>query len=253
MLYRRRRRWRAGVAVVVLCLVIAAGAACGGDDDGDSAAASADRSAASGASAAFCDKAVEFEQATAAATGIASAEEMQSAVDKLNDVAGEAPAQMSDDFEVLIGVLERLVTAMRSVADGDTAGTVAAMQKVLTPETAAQVDDASQNVEAFLEVECHIEDDAAGDGPSTDPTAPPTSTRPGDPAALGADPALGPLAVACRDGDMISCDQLYFAAPAGSPYEAYGDTCGRRTTVDEFCVDLYPPSTRTSTTTVGPR
>jgi hypothetical protein len=251
MLHGRRRRWRAGVAVAVGCLLV--GAACGGDDDGDGTAASADGSAASGASAAFCDRAVEFEQATVAAAGIASAEEMQSAVDNLNDVAGEAPAQMSDDFEVLIGVLERLVAAMRSVADGDMAGTIAAMQKVLTAETAAQVDDASQNVEAFLEVECGIEDDAAGDGASTDPTAPPTSTRPADPAALDADPALGPLAVACRDGDMVSCDQLYFAAPAGSPYEAYGDTCGMRTTVDEFCVDIYPPATRTSTTAAGLR
>ena len=40
---------------------------------------------------------------------------------------------------------------------------------------------------------------------------------------------------------MLKCDELYFASPAGSPYEAYGNTCGQRTTVDEFCVDIYPP------------
>ena len=70
---------------------------------------------------------------------------------------------------------------------------------------------------------------------------PPTSTAPGDPAALGADPALAPLASACHGGDMLKCDELYFSSPAGSPYEAYGNTCGQRTTVDEFCVDIYPP------------
>ena len=40
---------------------------------------------------------------------------------------------------------------------------------------------------------------------------------------------------------MLKCDELYFSSPAGSPYEAYGNTCGQRTTVDEFCVDIYPP------------
>jgi hypothetical protein len=231
-----------------VCLLAALGAACGGGDDGDAAGGSA--SGAGGASSAsasqaFCDSAAEFEQATAAATGIASADEMQSAVDQLNDVAAEAPEQMDDEFAVLVGVLERLVTAMRSVGEGDAAATVEAMQKVLTPDAAAQVEDASRNVEAFLEVECGIEDEAAGPS-ATAPAAPPTSTAPGDPAALGTDPTLGRLATACHDGDMVRCDELYFASPPGSPYETYGDTCGMRTTVDEFCVDVYPPATTTT-------
>lgn len=37
------------------------------------------------------------------------------------------------------------------------------------------------------------------------------------------------LANSCNDGDMIACDVLYLAAPAGSDYEAFSDTCGGRT------------------------
>lgn len=219
--------------LAVLCLVVA-GSACGGGGDGERAAA---------ASSAFCDKAVEFEQSAAAATGISSPDEMQAAVDRLTDIAAEAPHQMADEFEALIGVLQRLVTAMRSVGDGDAAATVEALQTVLTPAAAAQVEDASRDVEAILALECGIVDQAAHDEDAGAATAPPTSTPPGDPAALGTDRALAPLAVACHDGDMAKCDELYLASPAGSPYEAYGDTCGMRTTVDAFCVDTYPPTT----------
>lgn len=214
-----------------LVLALVAGA-CGGDG------ASTDGAAAEGASEAVCDKAAEFEEATAAVRGIASADEMQAAVDELEGVAAEAPQQMEDEFVALTRVLDRLVEAMRTAGDGSNAATITAMRKVLTPETAAEVEDASRNVEAFLEVECGIEDEAVGGG---GPTAPPTSTPPGDPAALGAEPTLAPLATACHGGDMLSCDQLYFSSPAGSPFETYGNTCGGRTTIDEFCVDIYPP------------
>jgi hypothetical protein len=233
-------------ALAVLAAALVAAAACGGDDDGGAAAGeSADREAGT-ASEAFCDMAAEFQETTASVPGIADADEMQEAVDRLDEVAAEAPPQMADEFAVLTGVLERLVTAMRSAGEGDAAATVEAMQKVLTPETAAQVEDASRNVEAFLEVECGITDEPAGGESAAESEAPPTSTAPGDPAALGNDPALAPLATACHDGDMLKCDELYFAAPSGSRYEAYGDTCGNRTRVDEFCVDVYPPPTTTA-------
>ena len=222
-------------AVVVGAAAVLLVGACGGDDD-DSGSSGA--SSAEGASQAFCDKAADFQEATSSVQGIASADDMQNAVDQLDGVAAEAPPQMEDEFEALTGVLERLVDAMRSTESGSNAETLEAMQKVLTPETAAEVEDASQNVEAFLEVECGIEDeDAVDDEPST----PPTSLAPADPATLGADPVLGPLATECQGGDMVKCDELYFAAPTGSPYEAYGNTCGQRTTIDECCVDLYPP------------
>jgi hypothetical protein len=209
--------------------------ACGGDDDDSSGSGGG---SAEGASQAFCDKAVDFQEATASVRGIANADEMQSAVDQLDGVAAEAPSQMEDEFAALTGVLERLVEAMQSTESGSNAETIEAMQKVLTPETAAEVEDASRNVEAFLEVECGIEDEAVG---SDAPTTPPTSTAPADPATVGTDPVLGPLATACHDGDMVKCDELYFASPTGSPYEAYGNTCGQRTAIDEYCVDIYPP------------
>lgn len=228
-------RWAvARVATATAAVAALALAACGGGSDG----AGADGGSA-GASDEFCDRAADFQEATTAVRGIASAEEMQAAVDQLEDVAAEAPSQMDDEFSALIGVLDQLVVAMRSASSGSNADTIEAMRKVLTPETTAEVEDASRNVEAFLEVECDIPDEeVAGAGGAA--AAPPTSTPAGDPAALGADPALGPLATACHDGDMASCDELYFASPSGSPYEAYGNTCGQRTTIDEYCVDLYP-------------
>src|SRR5262249_36595110 len=132
----------------------------------------------------------------------------------------------------------RLVTALRATQGGDQAATLAAMQKVLTPETSDAVDAASRDVAAFLRVECGFDPaQPAGTAAAT----PPTSSAPGGAAALGGDAVMGPLARACHDGDMVSCDELYFAAPDGSPYEAYGDSCGQRTTVDGYCVDLYPP------------
>lgn len=235
---------RVGALVAVAALLTGA---CGGDDSGggggDAAGAAGDEPAA--VSSAFCEKAAAFDETTSSVRGIATADQMQEAVDELAGVADEAPEQLTDEFDLLTGTLERLVTAMRTTEDGDHAATIAAMQKVLTPETAGEVDEASRTVEAYLDVTCGMGDDedAAADGDDrTDTTAaPPTSSAPGDPAALGADPELGALATACHGGDMVKCDELYFASPTGSPYETYGDTCGGRTTVDAFCVDTYPP------------
>ncbi len=225
------------VAVVAISLLT--GAACGDDDSAGSGSGDAQ---ATGASDAFCDVAAEFQAATTSVRGIASADEMQASLDQLDDVAAEAPDAMADEFDTLTGVLERLMTAMRATEDGDNAATVEAMQKVLTPETAEEAENASRNVEAFLEVECGIDGDAsAADNETGTTETPPTSTAPADPDALGTDPTLDPLATACHDGDMVTCDELYFASPADSPYEAYGNTCGQRTTLDEYCVDIYPP------------
>jgi len=226
-------RRRAGLAAAVLA--VTAGLVACGVDDGGGGSASGD----GGASEEFCSRAEAFDEATRSVQGIASADEMQEAVDQLEDVAQEAPAAISEEFTVLQGVLERLVTAMRTTEDDDDpAATLEAMQKVLTPETAEEVEDASRNVEAYLEIECGLgTEDAASDATST----PPTSTAPADPSDLGDNAALDRLATACEDGDMLKCDELYFAAPADSKYEAYGDTCGRRTERAEFCVDVYPP------------
>jgi hypothetical protein len=223
-------RRRAGLAAAVLA-VTAGLVACGGDGGGGAASGG-------GAGEEFCTRAEAFDEATRSVQGIASADEMQDAVEQLEEVAQEAPAAISEEFTVLQRVLERLVTAMRTTEDDDPAATLEAMQKVLTPETAEEVEDASRNVEAYLEIECGL---GAEDEASDTTSSPPTSTAPADPSDLGGNAALNRLATACEDGDMLKCDELYFAAPPDSAYEAYGDTCGRRTERAEFCVDVYPP------------
>ncbi len=58
-------------------------------------------------------------------------------------------------------------------------------------------------------------------GTGIDPTA-------GEPFAFGDDPELDVLYTACADGDFVACDDLYFASPIGSEYEAFALTCGDR-------------------------
>ena len=115
----RHVRWAARAPVAVLAAGVLALGACGGDD---SDGAQADGESAGGASEAFCDKAADFEEATDAVGGIASADQMQAAVDQLAGVAAEAPNQMEDEFDALTGVLDRLVVAMRTSEGRDERG-----------------------------------------------------------------------------------------------------------------------------------
>lgn len=56
------------------------------------------------------------------------------------------------------------------------------------------------------------------------------SAPPVDPpvAPLGSSRVLDGLVAECAGGDLRACDQLFRAAPVGSDYEDYGDTCGGR-------------------------
>ncbi|HQY33961.1 MAG TPA: hypothetical protein PLS68_08325 [Actinotalea sp.] len=47
--------------------------------------------------------------------------------------------------------------------------------------------------------------------------------------AYGDNAELDALWDACETEDWAACDDLYFAAPIGSEYEAFGETCGNRT------------------------
>ena len=81
-------------------------------------------------------------------------------------------------------------------------------------------------------------DEGAGPGPTT--PSPPTSPEvtvddgstvppvPDEPFTYGDDPVLDSLTDDCDGGDLGACDELYFDSPAGSEYEAFGDTCGAR-------------------------
>ena len=63
---------------------------------------------------------------------------------------------------------------------------------------------------------------------SSPATTPPVVGEPTDPTGLGDDPANDALAQSCFDGDLESCDDLYWGTAVGSDYEAYGSTCGGR-------------------------
>ena len=63
---------------------------------------------------------------------------------------------------------------------------------------------------------------------SSPATTPPAIGEPTDPTGLGDDPANNALAQSCFDGDLQSCDDLYWGTAVGSEYEAYGSTCGGR-------------------------
>jgi hypothetical protein len=48
------------------------------------------------------------------------------------------------------------------------------------------------------------------------------------PFAIGDDPELDDLTVACSEGDLGACDDLYVQSPIDTNYEDYGNTCGGR-------------------------
>ena len=88
--------------------------------------------------------------------------------------------------------------------------------------------------------------------PPTTVAAVPASIPPAtqQPTGLGTDTTLDAMAQSCFAGDMSACDNLFFAAPANSAYEAYGDTCaGRQPPFSGLCVDAFgPPATVPATT-----
>ena len=65
--------------------------------------------------------------------------------------------------------------------------------------------------------------------PTTVANLPPAPAATQPPTGLGTDPAMDALAQSCFAGDMQGCDELYFASPIGSAYEAYAETCAGRT------------------------
>jgi hypothetical protein len=62
----------------------------------------------------------------------------------------------------------------------------------------------------------------------------------GAPQDFGDDPHLDSLWTACGQGDMASCDRLYYESGQGTKYEEYGDTCGYRNEPSGLCTELYP-------------
>lgn len=55
----------------------------------------------------------------------------------------------------------------------------------------------------------------------------------------GSDAFLDSLWDACAAGDYEACDVLFIEAPIGSPYQAFGDSCGERNEPAGWCRDIY--------------
>ncbi|MBA3523512.1 MAG: hypothetical protein H0T85_02945 [Geodermatophilaceae bacterium] len=77
--------------------------------------------------------------------------------------------------------------------------------------------------------------------PSTTTEDPGSSVLPpgAEPGGLGDDPEFNRLTNECFDGNMESCDELYFSSPIDSDYEAYGDSCGGRVGIDDFSLCVF--------------
>jgi hypothetical protein len=64
--------------------------------------------------------------------------------------------------------------------------------------------------------------------PTAEPAGPIEQSEPVPPGVLGPDPVLNAYAQQCFDGDLQSCDDLFFNSTPMSDYEEYGMSCGRR-------------------------
>ena len=101
----------------------------------------------------------------------------------------------------------------------------------------------------------------------TAPVPAPAPTQ--QPTGLGTDAAMDLYAIACFNGTMQACDNLYDQSALGSAYETFGDTCAGRQPAGtgRYCTDVFTdtvaqhssptitPSTTsvvTSTTTAAP-
>jgi hypothetical protein len=88
-------------------------------------------------------------------------------------------------------------------------------------------------------------------------TTPTTTTIPQTtasfvPSDYGDDPTLDLYYEDCDAGSMMACDQLYQLAPAGTPYEYFGLTCGRRTEpVEGTCDGVAGGQIQQTSTTLG--
>jgi hypothetical protein len=174
-----------------------------------------------------------------------SAEEMVDLLPELIEIAeGELeaidelglPDESADAAEELLDIrreqLDLIQGAVDAIDEGDDPEEV--MTDLLT--AAEAMDDEA----ADLADELGLEECGPESGGTTEPTTPDTMGTDGEPFTYGDDPDLDALWDACEDGDMASCDELFFASPIDSEYELFGNTCGDLFTEDEapvFCED----------------
>jgi hypothetical protein len=184
-----------------LSLVLLLGAAgCGGGGGG-------------GAEEAYCEAAEDV--ADESLTG-------EEAADAIADLADEAPADLEEQFELLDDVADAIGDAdVDAIADFDE----------------DDVEDAVDDIDDFTEEECDVElalnvdisdPESFADEEDDDETEATTQTT-----AEQAAGEFDDLIVACEDGDLAACDELFRVTPVGSPEEEIGLTCGGRVPLDE--------------------
>lgn len=236
---------RLGSLVVVLML--AALAACGGGG-GDSD------------TEAFCDDAQDFSD-DFENLDPSDAEGLESATDRLEDLADNAPEEIEDDVETLSEAFGGFARAFADADEGDPVAQLEAVQRLFEEHSGEEIDEAVSNLQDFAQEECDLEiesgdtsfeeiegqlegveipedggddggDDGGGDGALPDPTEPPETD----------DPELESLIEGCQAGDMETCDDLFLESPTGSAEEEYGNTCGGREPdpQGQLCVTIFP-------------
>jgi hypothetical protein len=117
----------------------------------------------------------------------------------------------------------------------------------LTRDGGDGIADSDETTETVVDVTTDASVEATTDASAPDRTGGPVNTgeippAEQEPEGLGDDPELNTLADDCFGGDMAACDELYFGSPAGSPYEAYGDSCAGRQPegTGTKCVTAFP-------------
>jgi hypothetical protein len=246
-----------GVLAVAAAAVLAFGA-CGLKDDA-SVAAGVD----------FCD---EAQSLSAIGPELPeSPEAIEQVADRFDRLADSAPSEIEDDMAFLADVYRQVTDALQRSGGDDPADLLAAAAPFFDPENAQRLEEANANVERYLSEECGIdvqdtststtaaeettstteeETTSTTEEETTSTTEEETTTSttagggdalpPGQPPGdLGDDPALDALAQQCFEGQMASCDALFFQSPAGSAYEEYGDTCGHRNEPSTLCTEIY--------------
>lgn len=169
-----------------------------------------------------------------AADEIEFGNDLDEQADAIDDLAGDAPDELEDQFDLL-------VEATEAAADGD----AEALEDIdpddvedAVDEIADATDDGCDGVRLRLDVDLPDADDLDG-GDST------TTTTEAEEPIDGDDEQIDALVAACEDGGMVACDDLFFATPVGSPEEEVGFTCGGLLAADDpdatggNCDDLF--------------
>ncbi len=195
----------------------------------------------------FCEVGEEIDASNAMLDETDDPEELEDGIsdilDVLEDSRGDAPDDIADDFNAVVDAYAEVDDVLGSV--GYDFEAVEDEDDVAVFENFAE---AVVPVEEWFVENCGIDvggdDGSSDDGGSTDggsgegglATVTPDDIADLEPglSAPGPDAGFDALWEDCADGSLEACDELYFATPVGSLYEAFGATCGARNLESDF-------------------